>query len=493
VASWLLAFGVSTGASERASALTLQRCLALPTQRTSSDVNKRAAVGGSVVEGAALGVPGGSAASGAQMENLGHNAGGGTASAPPEASPSTFALRDGDRVVFYGDSITEQRLYTTFVESYAVTRFPHLNLRFVHSGWSGDRVSGGLGGSIDDRLARDVFAYQPTVVTVMLGMNDCENKVRDPVAFALFRRGYEHLVASLTEHVPSARVTLLKPSPYDDVTRPPLPGGGLNASLIEQGDVVQALGGRKGTAVADLNTPVVEVLRRAYARDPAGASKLIADRIHPGAALHLVMARALLGAWNAPALVSAVTLDATSATVLSCQGARVWEVGSPSSSAASGGHGTPVMSWKQLDAALPLFIDPKLPGMSLVLACSDAQAALSQQPLAVHGLAPGRYTLLIDATPVGTYTHRQLEAGIDLAAAPTPMLAQAEQVHALTLMHNHLHHTRWRQVQLPQQTGQLARLDGVLRRLDEAEAQVVLQQRALAQPREHSMTIVAAP
>ena len=35
-----------------------------------------------------------------------------------------FALRDGDRVVFYGDSITDQRLYTTFVETYVVTRFP---------------------------------------------------------------------------------------------------------------------------------------------------------------------------------------------------------------------------------------------------------------------------------------------------------------------------------------------------------------------------------
>ena len=38
-----------------------------------------------------------------------------------------FALREGDRVVFYGDSITDQRLYTTFVEDYVVTRFPEAN------------------------------------------------------------------------------------------------------------------------------------------------------------------------------------------------------------------------------------------------------------------------------------------------------------------------------------------------------------------------------
>jgi hypothetical protein len=40
------------------------------------------------------------------------------------APPSGFYLHDGDRVVFYGDSITDQRLYTTFIETYVVTRFP---------------------------------------------------------------------------------------------------------------------------------------------------------------------------------------------------------------------------------------------------------------------------------------------------------------------------------------------------------------------------------
>src|SRR6266849_9052921 len=66
-----------------------------------------------------------------------------------------FALKEGDRVVFYGDSITDQRLYTTFVEDYVVTRFPHEKIRFVHSGWGGDRVTGGGGGPIDVRLDRD--------------------------------------------------------------------------------------------------------------------------------------------------------------------------------------------------------------------------------------------------------------------------------------------------------------------------------------------------
>src|SRR5262249_37910247 len=87
------------------------------------------------------------------------------------AAPESFYLKDGDRLVFYGDSITDQRLYTTFVESYVVTRYPGMNVTFIHSGWGGDRVTGGGGGKIDLRLSRDVISYKPTVVTVMLGMN----------------------------------------------------------------------------------------------------------------------------------------------------------------------------------------------------------------------------------------------------------------------------------------------------------------------------------
>ena len=42
-----------------------------------------------------------------------------------------FHLKNGDRVVFYGDSITEQRLYTTFVETFVVTRFPATQVTFT--------------------------------------------------------------------------------------------------------------------------------------------------------------------------------------------------------------------------------------------------------------------------------------------------------------------------------------------------------------------------
>jgi lysophospholipase L1-like esterase len=95
-----------------------------------------------------------------------------SAQTPRPADSTDFALHGGDTVVFYGDSITAQNLYTQDIELYTATRFPGYHVHFVNSGVGGDKVSGGYGGTADVRLARDVEPYKPTVVTFMLGMND---------------------------------------------------------------------------------------------------------------------------------------------------------------------------------------------------------------------------------------------------------------------------------------------------------------------------------
>ena len=226
-----------------------------------------------------------------------------------------FAIKEGDRIVFYGDSITDQRLYTTFVETYIVTRFPFMNVSFVHSGWGGDRVTGGGGGRIDHRLERDVFAYKPSVVTVMLGMNDASYRPFDAKIFDVYAKGYEHLVESLKSNLPGVRITLIQPSPFDDVTRKPNFEGGYNQVLNRYGEFVKELAEKDGAAVADLNTSVVAALKKAKEINPNGAEDLIRDRVHPGPAGQLLMAKALLKAWNAPAVVSTVEIDAAAGKV----------------------------------------------------------------------------------------------------------------------------------------------------------------------------------
>lgn len=390
-----------------------------------------------------------------------------------------FHLKDGDRVVFYGDSITDQRLYTTFTETCVVTRFPRLKVAFIHSGWGGDRVTGGGGGPVDLRLKRDVFAYKPTVMTIMLGMNDGSYRAFDEKIFNTYTTGCEHIIRSVKSALPGIRITVIQPSPFDDVTREPRFEGGYNAVLVRYGQFVKELAQREGLNVADLNTPVVAALEKAKAADAGIAQKIIPDRVHPGAGGHLLMAEALLKSWNAPATVTAVEIDAAGRRVVRAENTAVTALRS------EGG-----LSWTQADRALPMPLDPKDAVLALAVRSSDFVQALNQQPLKVTGLAAASYTLRIDGEAIGKFSSRQLADGINLATLATPMAQQAAGVHALTLRHNNIHFARWRQVEVPLADDLLPRKKAALAALDKLEDDLVAKQRAAAQPKPRRYELV---
>ena len=387
-------------------------------------------------------------------------------------SQDTFALRDGDRVVFYGDSITDQRRYTSFVETFVITRFPNLDIRFVHSGWGGDRVTGGGGGPIDVRLWRDVLPYDPTVVTIMLGMNDGRYRAFDQEIFETYATGYQHIIDTLKRQLPGVRITAIQPSPYDDVTRDPRFEGGYNEVLIKYGEFLSELAAREQLGLADLNTPLVQVLDKANASDPDSAARLIADRIHPGQQIALVMAEALLQSWNAPTIVTEVEIDAARKTVNAEVNTEVSHLSGENS-----------LAWTQMDRSLPMPISSENRLMALVLESSDFTDALNRQPLRVKSLAPGSYRLLIDGEDIGRFNAEELSSGINLAEMATPMMRQAENVNNLTLQRTAIHNARWRQLQVPLQKNQSPELLNALGALDELEATLQHDQRAAAQPK----------
>jgi lysophospholipase L1-like esterase len=405
--------------------------------------------------------------------------------APVLLAEDAFAIKDGDRVVFYGDSITDQRLYTTFVETYIITRFPTMHVSFVHSGWSGDRVVGGFGGPIDHRLERDVFAYSPTVVTVMLGMNDGRYRSFDPQFFDVYAKGYDHLVESLKSHLPGVRITLIQPSPYDDVTRMVNFEGGYNQVLVRYGQFVKALAEKEGTEVVDFNAPVVAALKKAVEittpRNHTLVQAMIQDRVHPGPAAQLIMAAALLKAWHAPALVSALELDGASATIGKAENTSAKDIKV---------NGT--VSWIQLDSALPLPIDLKIPVIALAAKATNVLSAINQQTLKVAHLSAPKYTLKIDGETVADLTRDQLELGVNLATFDTSMVRQAKAVGDLTSEHNDLHYLRWRTIQVPNEGRGYPGLQKAIAGLDALEADKVAEQRRKAQPLPHRFELIPA-
>lgn len=399
-----------------------------------------------------------------------------------------FALKNGDRVVFYGDSITDQRLYTVITETYVVTRYPKLDVSFVHSGWGGDKVSGGAGGPIDLRLQRDVFPYKPTVMTIMLGMNDGLYRPESEATDETYFNGYKHIVDSVRTTVPGIRITAIKPSPYDDVTRPPNFPGGYNEVLISFSKWIGNYAAHAGLNVADLNTGMVEMLKKADKLDPEQAQKILPDRVHPSFAGHMVMAEELLKSWNARPVVAAVTIDASgeAPVVKASEHAQVSQL--------TGGK---TIQWTELDDALPLPLaewehsagnnNP----VALVLRSSDVAKALDSEPLVVTGLKNGVYSLKIDGETVGTFNNDELARGVNLGIRQTPMSKQAEEVYQLTVSHCNIHNDRWRTVQVPLEKFNLPAVQPAEQSADALEQAVIQKRHEIGQPKPHTFVLAA--
>ncbi len=354
----------------------------------------------------------------------------------------SFYLHDGDTVVFYGDSITEQAHYTHQIALYVTTRFPHRNIVFYNAGVGGDRVSGGAGGPVDERLARDVFPYKPNVVTIMLGMNDGSYRNLDDQIESTYTHGYEHIVQSLQQSLPGVRLTLLGPSPFDEITQPStIPG--YNRSLIRFAAIDKELAGKYKADFIDLNAPTNAGLQRGLEIAPKAITLEIPDRVHPEPVVHWFMTEAILKGWNAPALVSSTTLDATSLTATELVNAHVTELkGDPTA-----------LSWTELEDALPLPLAGDNATDHLLLQISDIVATLDQEPLKVLNLRAGRYELSIDNNKTGNFTSQELAAGINLATLSTPMRGQAYQVSWLLSDRDRAHAVRYHLLRDQKKTG----------------------------------------
>ena len=393
------------------------------------------------------------------------------------AQDRSFYLRNDDRVVFYGDSITERASYISFVEAYVITRFPNLNVRFINSGWAGDWVVGGGGGKADQRLARDVVANKPTVATFMLGMNDAAYQDYDAAFFDVYAKGYEHLLGAIRQSLPNLRITLLEPSPFDDVTRPPqyaLRDGGYNKVIVRYGQFVRELARREHVEVIDMNRPLVAVLEKANQTDPVLAKEIIPDRIHPSPAGGLVMAAAILEAWNAPAIVSWVEIDGSHARVQRLENARITDL-----------HKKPILSWTQEDDALPMPFDSKDGVLALVLRSSNIADALDRELLRVTGLTEPRYALKIDGEEVGAWTREDLAQGVNLAVVATPMLKQSLGVYAFSARLHSVRMAGWQGVQVALQDEKSAHVSEAVAALDALENELVEQRKSAAAPKAH--------
>jgi lysophospholipase L1-like esterase len=382
-----------------------------------------------------------------------------TARAATPVGQKQFFLKAGDRVCFYGDSITEQRFYGVDVETYATTRFPDLHVMYVNSGVGGDKVGGGWAGPINVRLKRDVYPFKPNVVTIMLGMNDAEYRPFQQSIFNVYRKGYVYLIDQLKKHLPGVHIVLIEPSPYDDVSHKPGFPGGYNAVLLKYAAFVKRLAAKNHLMCVNFNKPLVDVTKGLMAISKPLAQQFIPGRVHPSATGELIMAASLLKAWHATPVVSSVTISR--GRVVSAVNTRVRKLST------SGG-----LHWTQLDRSLPMPMMtlhenwPQFPPMHLwpaprpnfsytnplaaaVLKLTHLYGRLDREMLRVSGLTGGHYQLKINGQPVAQFSARQLAHGVNLAKYKTPMLVQAYKVQDMLWHLTEERYYAWRHIQLP--------------------------------------------
>ena len=322
-------------------------------------------------------------------------------------------LNDGETLVFLGDSITHQCLYTQYVEDYFYTRFPKRRLRFHNAGVGGAKALDAL-----DRFEPDVASYQPKYVTVLLGMNDGSYRPFDQQTFDTYRRDMRKLIRKIEEI--GATPILMTPTMYDSrAARMRKKGNSpeprlefYNSVLAYYGSWLREVALAGGHGFVDMYGPLNQLTWMRRKARPKFT--MIRDAVHPGPGGQLVMAYALLSDMGLRRPLSAIRIvhDADGKPVANTKGGELTNLTVTENE----------VKFTWLADGLPYVLPPQARvGVQLL----QLKRRLSEV-LAVHVLPPGRYQLTIDGKDVGTYSATALERHIELQANPqTPQYAQA--------------------------------------------------------------------
>jgi lysophospholipase L1-like esterase len=333
--------------------------------------------------------------------------------------PSSFPLKDGDIWVMAGDSITAQHLHSNYFEAFCYARYPKMKFAFRNSGVGGHTIPSTLA-----RFDYDIGAWNPTVVSVELGMNDKGGTTTDkfvdnmgtmvkrirgakarPVIFAASPVNNGETSANLNgnkrldEYATSLNAFCKKEEiPYADQFHMLVDVWGKNKPREAVATNMNAI----RTMAANDALPGVEHLRAFLAVQDKIAEKPVSmegDPVHPGPPGQLMMAAALLKALGAEGFVSSVMIGADGKA--DAKGCAISDVKASDTG----------LSFDRLDECLPF---PIPDNARQVLAMAPDVLALSQY---------GTYLLKINGVACGKLSAKDLAAGVNLTAlAPDPMV-----------------------------------------------------------------------
>ncbi|MBL8995572.1 MAG: SGNH/GDSL hydrolase family protein, partial [Spirochaetia bacterium] len=330
------------------------------------------------------------------------------------ASP---VFQSGDRWVAIGDSITHGRRYHSFIYLFHATRYPEAPFQSFNCGISGDSASGAVG-----RFDWDIAPRQPTVATIMLGMNDVNRSLygsQNGEAIETKRKEYlaTHFdsMARLADRLKAmgCRLIFITPSIYDQTgTQTTENLFGVNDALGLCGEGAKKLAARIGGKVLELHDPMTALNDKLQKAD-ANATLVGPDRVHPGDPGQLVMAYYLLKEMGVSGTVAEFTVDASSGKTILQNNCKVSDL-----------KGTGAkLTFTCLEGSLPY---PVLPAAEEALKWVPLMEELNREMLTVKGLPDGDYAVKVDGQTIAVFSAKKLGAGVNLARlAKSPMLKQS--------------------------------------------------------------------
>ncbi len=322
---------------------------------------------------------------------------------------SAAMFQNGDRVCFFGDSITDIGKWHRALILYYVTRFPDRTISFINSGSGGDNADNAR----RVRLEPEVVARKPNTVVVSFGMNDFgfreygtnaapEKIARRAQNLVNYEKNMTLLVDAIKERIPNVSLYLMSPTPFDDVAILPKPYceyPGANGGLVSAAEVVERVAEKENAAFVDLNSAINDFYRQVRTKNDAVI--FAGDRIHPNASIHFLMAVRFLEAQNASRVVSDVKL----------QEGRV--VGARNATVSNIDWREDKVAFTLREKALPWAVDPEATiAREVVLKAAEA---FNREVLSLYGLKDGTWVLKIDGKEILSASARQWEIGIDFA------------------------------------------------------------------------------
>jgi lysophospholipase L1-like esterase len=351
-------------------------------------------------------------------------------SAPLSAADSDkdFFFHKGDRIIFLGDSITEQYQYSSDIELYLTTRYPQGGMTFLNAGIGGDTATGGAG-----RFATHVLAEKPTALTIDFGMNDGGYGGFDDNRARNYIQKTEQMLKDAQKA--GVRVALISPNAVEVRSKP-----GLQTYLQTQQKFyapLKELAEKYNVPFVDQYAVTRKVLEK-IAADDANVHPF-PDGVHTNGAGGLLMAHTILVGLKAPAVVSDVEIDAAA------KKAKPTDCTVEDLNVTSDG-----LSFQRKDQALPMPIqrEPKKDDWRPILPYVNELKDLNYYGLKVTGLSGGKYALTIDGKKVAEYSADELNKGVNLGNLGTgPIHEQGARVFRMINQKNdQVVHRRFRDV-----------------------------------------------